>query len=190
MAWLLDPDMSRAFGDGTFPCPLFFLTIVLVIGSLTDVLAHKIPNWLTFPTMTIAVLYHTATKGLDGFLFGLGGIVVGIACFTIPYLMGGMGAGDAKLMGAVGGVLGPRGTFIAFLFTAIIGGIYALGLLALHGQLKEIAKRYWIILKAFLLTGQFIYIPSPPREKEMRLCYGVAIALGTLISVFSGIGSR
>jgi len=133
MAWLLDLDMSRAFGDGTFPGLLLFLTIVLIIGTATDVRFHKIPNWLTFPTMTIGVVYHTAAKGWEGFLFSLEGIAVGIACFAVPYLMGGMGAGDAKLMGAVGGLLGPAGTFIAFLFTAIIGGIYALGLLAFHG---------------------------------------------------------
>jgi prepilin peptidase CpaA len=169
---------------------LVFLSIVLVIGAVADILFHKIPNWLTFSTMTIAVVYHTATKGLEGFLFSLGGIGVGVACLVIPYLMGGMGAGDAKLMGAVGGVLGPRGTFIAFLFTAIIGGIYALALLAFHGHLKETAERYGTILKTFFFTRQFIYIPSPRREKETRLCYGVAIALGTLISVFSGIGGR
>jgi prepilin peptidase CpaA len=170
-----------------FPWLLLFLSIVLIIGATTDVLFHRIPNWLTFPTITIGVLYHTAAKGLEGFLFSLEGIALGIACFVIPYLMGGMGAGDAKLMGAVGGLMGPAGTFIAFLFTAIIGGIYALGLLAFHKHLKETAKRYGTILKTFLLTRQFIYIPSPPKEKEIRLCYGVAIALGTLISVFSGI---
>ena len=170
-----------------FPWLLLFLTIVLVTGVLTDVLIQKIPNWLTFPTMTIAVAYCTWMKGGEGFLFSLEGIGVGVACLVIPYLMGGMGAGDAKLMGAVGGVLGPRGTFIAFLFTAIIGGIYALALLAFHGHLKETAKRYGTILKTFFFTRQFIYIPSPRREKETRLCYGVAIALGTLISVFSGM---
>jgi prepilin peptidase CpaA len=187
MARLLDPDMSRAFGDGTSPGLLFFLTIVLIIGAATDVRYHKIPNWLTFPTMTIAVVYHAGTKGLDGFLFSLGGIAAGIACFAVPYLMGGMGAGDAKLMGAVGGVMGATGTFIAFLFTAIIGGFYALGLLAFHGHLKETARRYGTILKTLLFTGQFIYITPHRRESEMRLYYGVAIALGTLISVFSGV---
>jgi prepilin peptidase CpaA len=173
-----------------FPWLLFFLTLVLIIGALTDVLFHKIPNWLTFSTITIALVYHTFTRGLQGFLFSVEGVGLGIALLTFPYLLGGMGAGDAKLMGAVGGVLGPKGTFIAFLFTAIIGGVYALALLAFRGHLKETGRRYGTILKTFFFTRQFIYIPSPRREKEIRLCYGVAIALGTLISVFSGIGSR
>ena len=173
-----------------FPWLFLFLTVVLVIGVLTDVFIQKIPNWLTLSTMIVGLAYHGGTKGLEGFLFSSGGIGVGVACLIVPYLMGGMGAGDAKLMGAVGGLLGPRGTLIALLFTAIIGGIYALALLAFHGHLKETAKRYGTILKTFFFTKQFVYIPSPRREKEARLCYGVAIALGTLISVFSGIGSR
>lgn len=163
---------------------LLFLTAILVIGAVTDIRTHKIPNWLTFSTMIVAVAYHTGMSGLQGFLFGLEGIGVGIAFFIIPYLMGGMGAADAKLMGAVGGLLGPRGAFIAFIFTSIVGGIYALALLTLHGYLRGAAKRYGRILKTFILTGQYIHIPSPEREKRPRLCYGVAIALGTLLSVF------
>jgi prepilin peptidase CpaA len=172
------------------PWFLWFLTIFVVVAALTDAFSHKIPNWLTLSTMIGGLVCHGGTKGLEGFLFSLGGIGVGIACLVLPYLMGGMGAGDAKLMGAVGGLLGPKGTFIAFLFTAIIGGIYALALLAFHGYLKETARRYGTTLRTFFFTRQFVYIPSPYREKETRLCYGVAIALGTLISVFSGIASR
>lgn len=130
-----------------------------------------------------AVIYHACTKGVGGFLLSIEGVGVGIGLLIVLYLMGGMGAGDAKLMGAVGGLLGPKGVFIAFLFTAMIGGIYALVLLTLHGYAKETAKRFGTILKTFIFTKEFIYIPSPNREKRPRLCYGVAIALGTLISL-------
>jgi prepilin peptidase CpaA len=97
--------------------------------------------------------------------------------------MGGMGAGDAKLMGCVGALLGPKGALIAFLSTAIVGGIYALVILTFHGYLKETAKRYGTMLKTFILTKELVYIAPAKSEKKSRLCYGVAIALGTLISV-------
>ena len=167
-----------------FPWLVSFLTIVLIIGAVTDIRIRKIPNWLTFSTMIVAVAYHTGMEGIQGFLFCLEGIGVGIALLIIPYLMGGMGAADAKLMGAVGGLLGPRGAFFALIFTGIVGGIYALALLTLHGCLRETARRYGRILKTFALTRQYIHIPSPERDKKPRLCYGVAIALGTLLSVF------
>jgi len=167
--------------------PLLFLTIALLIAAINDIRFHKIPNWLTLTIVIAGILYHTTMKGFNGFLFSVGGIAVGIATLIIPYLLGGTGAGDVKLMGAVGGFLGPKGTFIAFLSTSIIGGIYAIVLLALHGFLKETAKRYGSIIKTFILTRNFIYIPPSKNEQKPKLCYGIAIALGTLISVAFGI---
>ncbi len=55
-----------------------------------------------------------------------GGLFLGVAFLLPVYLIGGMGAGDVKLMGAVGSILGPQGVFIAFLYSAIAGGLYAL----------------------------------------------------------------
>lgn len=161
----------------------FFLTIVLLIAAVSDSRFHKIPNWLTYPTMFVAIAYHTIMSGLAGFLFSLEGVGLGIAVLIVFYLMGGMGAGDVKLMGAVGGLLGPNGVFEAFLFTAIIGGIYSIALLILHGYLKETAKRLLMSLKTFIFTKQFIYITPIENKKRPKLCYGVAIALGTVFSV-------
>jgi prepilin peptidase CpaA len=163
--------------------PLLFLGILLLTAAVIDIRSHRIPNWLTFSVAVLAVLYHTGTKGFEGFLFSIEGVGVGIAVLIIPYLIGGVGAGDAKLMGAVGGLLGPEGVFMAFLFTALIGGIYALVLLAFNGILKETAKRYGAILKTFIFTQKFIYVSPSEKEKRPKLCYGIAIALGTTLSV-------
>lgn len=170
------------------PVPSLFLATVLLTGAAWDLRFHKIPNWLTFPAASLAIVYHTAMNGFGGFLFSLEGIAVGIAILLPFYLLGGMGAGDAKLLGAVGGVLGPKGVFLAFLFTALVGGIYALVLLAYHGFLKKAFLRYRIMVKTFLLTRNFIYIPAPPGERKPKLWYGLAIALGTFLSV--GFGGR
>jgi prepilin peptidase CpaA len=170
--------------------PFSILATALLIAAVDDLRFRRIPNWLTYSTIMIAVIYHSIMSGFEGFLFSAGGIGVGIAVLIIPYLMEGMGAGDAKLMGAVGGLLGPKGVLIAFLFTAIIGGIYALALLAIHGSLRETGKRYGTMLWTFLITKQFIYMPFPSdKKKQARLCYGLAIALGTLISVYSGMNN-
>ena len=160
-----------------------FLIIVLLIAVVNDVKFSKIPNWLTFPSMIIGISFHTGFKGLEGLLFSVSGVGVGMAVFIIPYLFGGTGAGDVKLMGAVGGLLGPKGVFIAFLATSIVGGIYAIALLAFHGYLQDALKRYGSILKTFLMTGKFIYVPPSKREQKPKLRYGVAIALGTIISI-------
>ena len=131
--------------------------------------------------MIVGLVYYTYTVGWNGFLFSFSGLLLGIAVFFIPYLMGGMGAGDAKLMGAAGSIIGPKGVFLAFLFTAIAGGIYALVVFLLNIQyLKGFFSRNILTAKTFSLTGKFIPIPADNSVKKPKLCYGVAIAIGTL----------
>jgi len=162
-----------------------FLSIILIAAAVNDLRFQKIPNLLTYPTMAIALVYHFIMSGPDGLLFSAGGLALGIAVLIIPYLMGGMGAGDAKLMGAVGAILGARGVFIAFLFTAITGGIYALILVLIKRQhFKGFFTKQAATLKTFIYTKQFIPISGNSNEKKPKLCYGIAIALGTLFSVF------
>lgn len=169
-----------------FSIPLIFLAIALIVSSISDLRFRRIPNWLTYPVMITGIVYFTSLRGLDGLFFSLGGIGVGFVLMIGFYLLGGTGAGDVKLMAAVGGFLGPKGVFMAFLITSIVGGIYAVILLAVKGYLKQTIKRYWNILKTLILTRQFIYIPSSAKEKQLKLCYGLAISLGTIISLTLG----
>ncbi len=162
---------------------LWILAALLILAAAWDFRFHKIPNRLTFPTAGLAVAYHAAMNGFSGFLFSLEGIGMGIVILLPFYLLGGVGAGDAKLLGAVGGFLGPKGVFAAFLFTALVGGFYAVGLLVFHGYLKKTVLRYGTMLKTFLWARNFIYIPPPAAEGKPKLWYGLAIALGTFLSL-------
>ncbi|MDD2391139.1 MAG: prepilin peptidase [Desulfobacterales bacterium] len=161
-----------------------YLVFVLITAGVIDWRSQKIPNLLTFPTMVLALAGHGLINGMDGVWFSMSGLAAGIGVFIIPFLMGGMGAGDAKLMGAAGAVLGPRGIFIAFIFTALIGGVYSLILIVTHRTIfKGFFDRHLTTLITFLFTRQFIPEPMVVHEKKPRLCYGIAIALGTLTYV-------
>ena len=165
---------------------LLLLSALLIIAVINDIRYRRIPNLLTYPVMIVAVAYNSWLYGLEGFLFSIGGIVLGIAVLIVFHFMGGMGAGDVKLMGAVGGLLGPKIVFAAFLFTAIIGGIHALAVLIVKGYAMEAFKRYLAIMKTLILTKRIIYIPSSGEEGELRLCYGISIAAGTLLAILLG----
>jgi prepilin peptidase CpaA len=122
--------------------------------------------------------------GLDGLLFCLGGLAVGIGLLLLPYLMGGMGVGDAKLMGAVGGMIGAKAVFFAFILTAIVGGVYALVLLIIYRQhFRGFFKKQLTTLWAFILTRKYIPDQVKAGKNSPKLCYGLAIALGTGIYI-------
>jgi prepilin peptidase CpaA len=158
-----------------------WLSTIMILAAIQDLRVQKIPNLLTFPTMGVGIVCHSVTNGLEGFFLATGGLAIGIALLILPYIMGGMGAGDAKLLGAAGAILGPKGVFTAFLFSAAIGGVYALALLLYTRSFSRgFVERHATTLKTFAFTGQFIPIPAENGNKP-KLCYGIPIALGTLL---------
>lgn len=163
--------------------PIVVLAIILTVAVITDIRSYRIPNWLTFPSMLFGICYHTSTNGFHGLVFCMAGLLLGI-CFLMPfYIAAGMGAGDVKLMGAIGVFLGPGGVFVAFIATAIIGGIYSIILLKLNGMLKGTIIRYRVMLTTLLFTSSLNYIPPEKEAKKLFMAYGVAIFIGTSIAL-------
>ena len=161
---------------------LALLICLLMMSVITDIKWRKIPNALTLPVMLIGLFIHALNNGVSGFIFSVEGLFLGMALLIAFYFMGMMGAGDVKLMGAVGSILGPVGIFKAFLFTAVAGGIYAIIVLAYHGQLVGFMKRIVMSLKLSLLTHRPELLPNEYNGSPI-LCYGIAIAIGTSLSM-------
>ncbi len=161
---------------------LFYLISLLLVAAVWDLRFHKIPNWLTFPSMIVAIFYHSGSGGTAGFLFSLLGIGAGMAFFIIPYSMGGMGAGDVKLMGAIGGLLGVQGILQAALWTALVGGLYAAALLIYHSYLNK-ATRPSLSTACPYTFEKTMPVTSEVKGKKPCLYYGIAIAVGTFLSM-------
>ncbi len=157
----------------------FLLFCILIIAAVYDAKYRRIPNILTLSTILAGIMYHSWFSGSQGFLFSLGGVFLGMALLVIFYAMGKMGAGDVKLMGAVGGILGPAGVFNAFLFTAIVGGLYAI-IIVIRGRFADSVNRLWQTLKLTFLTRGPV---APDERASPVLCYGIAIAIGTSLSM-------
>ena len=165
--------------------PIIFLSGILIISAVIDLRTQKIPNLITYPSIVIAFFYHGAFGGGNGLLFSFTGLSVGIGLLLLPYIMGGMGAGDAKLMGAVGGMIGAKGVFYAFLCTAIVGGIYALVLILIRRTyFNGFFKKQMTTLWTFILTQKYIPDPIQGGKNRPRLCYGLSIALGTGLYIY------
>jgi len=172
--------------------PIIFLSALLITAAIIDLRTQKIPNIITYPSMLIALTYHTMVNGIKGLLFSAGGIGIGIGLLIVPYLMGAMGAGDAKLMGAIGGILGAKAVIYAFFLIAAVGGIYALILLVIYrSNFKGFLREQFEKIISFILTRKSIPDTGESNKSRPRLCYGLAIAIGTGIYIFLEItGSK
>ena len=142
---------------------------------------HRIPNLITYPTMAVGVAYHTLTAGWGGMVESFSGLLLGGGLLFLIYLFKGMGAGDVKAMAALGAVWGASPIFNIFLITALLGGVASAGMLAVHGQMIETIKRYWLMGKIILWTRKFYYVEPPPIADRLRFPYGVVISCGVVL---------
>jgi prepilin peptidase CpaA len=164
------------------------LVMLLVAAALSDISTRLIPNLLVGTGMVLALGSHFALSGVAGLVFSLKGLALGMALLIIPFFMGGMGAGDVKLLGMVGAFLGPDMVWNAFLWTALIGGAAALIYITASGRLLVTLKRLLRpLVSAFLpWASQFLCDIREKREPALYLPYGVIISLGTLAAYWKG----
>lgn len=95
------------------------VAVFTAIAMATDLRNRKIPNWLTVTAAICGLLFHVCVLRLPGLWFSLGGFAVGFGILFVLWIIGGGGAGDVKLMGAVGAWLGPKYTFAVFLLSVV-----------------------------------------------------------------------
>lgn len=160
------------------------LGTALITAAATDIRSQRIYNWLTFPLILAGLATHTVFGGMAGLKFAAGGFALGFAAMALPYFLGVMGAGDVKLMAGVGAWLGVDATLVAFLFTCIAGGVYCIVVLARDLSLFMRAMRnIWNTLYVLVATRRMNFAPTTSDQALPRLCYGVAIAVGTFAAI-------
>ena len=170
--------------ENSYVVSLLLMTVLafgLLGAAITDVRSCTIPNRITFSMALCGLAIHGLTNGLEGLLFSLKGLSAGLGLLIIFYIWGGMGAGDVKLLGAVGATIGPTDVLMAFLVTASFGGLYAIGLMIGTWGLSSTAERVRVMLTTWLVTKDFNN-PSPSAKGQPKLRYGLVIGLGTLCS--------
>jgi prepilin peptidase CpaA len=158
--------------------------IAVVSAAVFDIRTKKIPNVLTFSLILLSFFYYSIEFGLSGLFISLCGCATGLGLFLIPFLMGWMGAGDTKLLAAIGAAIGPKAVLSVFLITTLTGGILVIIWLffqclrskkiiyGLHAGLYNFS--FYADLKSLLYT---------PSGEKFKICYGVAIAIGTILFI-------
>lgn len=170
---MLLPVSNAAFGA---------LAAGTLLATIIDIRSRRIPNALT-ASMT-GVGLGLALSGLSGVspAASLAGLIVGLMLMMPGYMMGATGAGDVKLMAAVGAILGIQLVVTAFLFTAIAGGVLAVA----------VALRRRRLAATLAGTGRMISAPTDLRREVReaspvsRFAYGPAIAIGSVMAAIVG----
>ena len=150
------------------------ILVVCAVAVVTDFRQRRILNVVTFPAMAIGLALNTATYGFSGLAFAISGLLIGVLLFLAPVAFMGRGAGDLKLLAALGAFGGPVFVFWTALWAGALGGLFALAVL-----LNQ--RRLGVVLAGFALdaqTGQF-----PVARSNIRLPYAVPIAAGAVIGL-------
>jgi len=152
-----------------------------VVACVTDFRSRRIPNVLTFGASAAAVVFWAVTAGLSGAGWSVGGWAVGCAVFMPWFLLGGMGAGDVKLLAALGAWAGPSAAVWMALYAGIAGGVFAIVVSLTRGYLGEILRNLWVLLMFWRIAG---VQPHPEMTlktgKGPRLPYAFPITAGAL----------
>ena len=156
-----------------------------VVACITDVRSRKIPNVLTFGTAAVGLLFHLMVGGLAGLGTAAAGWVVGVLLFLPFFLLRGMGAGDVKLLAALGVWLGPYHVVWLALFASLSGGVMALVVAISTGQIRTVFRNLGTMLLFWYVAG-----PRPvpeqtlDRSRSPRLAYAIPIFVGTVITLW------
>jgi prepilin peptidase CpaA len=159
------------------------LVTILVICLITDLKERKIYNKIIFPGLIIALLLNFILGSWNGLLDSVEGLFIGLGILLIPYLMGGMGAGDVKLLALVGAFKGTLFVLYTAIYMALLGGIIAIGILLFQkGVLQRLRSvLYFVVGKRY---GMKIPLILSKDAMKTTYPYGVAIAGGAFLSLF------
>lgn len=165
------------------PALILAATVITVISAaIYDYRSRVIPNLITFTAMAAGLALHGAQAGWSGLWFSFQGLVLGGAMLLVFYLLGGMGAGDVKLLASVGALLGAEKVFAAFFLTVIAGGLMAGVQLIQMYSFRNIVSQIKNVGRGFSYQKYFCLDDKLETPMKNTLPYGVAIAIGTLIT--------
>ena len=168
--------------------------VLVITAAIFDIRSRRIPNWLTLSGILLGLGLNALLAypyPLEGLKYSGLGMLFAFAVYFVLYLIHAMGAGDVKLMAAVGAILAsPSGWFRLFIVTALIGGMFAVVLLLAKGRVR---KTFWNVAylvnelghaRAPYMTHEELDVKSP---KAVTLPHGFTVAVSCLIFVVGGI---
>ena len=167
---------------------LIYLVAIMIAGiaCITDLRSRRISNRLVVTGLGIGLVLNLLLGSWAGLGWSLLGGLLGLALFFPFFALGGMGAGDVKLLACLGAILGPKDLLAVALVGAVIGGVLALIVASMNGRLLRTLQGVTSLL-AFWAAGGLR--PSPVLNLDspgtLKIPYAVPVAAGTILVLLS-----
>jgi prepilin peptidase CpaA len=162
---------------------IWAVSVLLVTAAVIDGLQLRVPNWLTFPMIFSGWLYSYTAGGWEGLQASLWGTAAGLGLLLPLYAIGGMGAGDVKLLAGVGAWVHSTHTFHAFMLSLVVGGIIAVGMVVYRRSWRKHLGQLRLILIEVMTIRDPVKLSELAAERKssmLLLPYGIPIAIGTI----------
>jgi prepilin peptidase CpaA len=162
------------------PIVLAVLVMGMGAGAFIDLRTRRVPNVLTMTLATIGI--GCAAGGISGLtvVASVLGLALGLGLMLPGYLFGATGAGDVKLMAAAGALLGPAHILLAFVYTALAGGVLALVVARQRSRLAITLEGTGQLIATGAANAAAIEHPAA----NNRFAYAPAIAVGSVLAAF------
>lgn len=164
--------------------PVWVAVAVLVTGTLAvhhDVRGRRIPNWITGPAFLLGLTIHGLVGGMPALLLAVGGALVAGGLLLPGWLMRAMGAGDVKLMAALGAWLALPAALVATLASLLAGGVISMIVAIRHRSLGRALRGAAQL--AVSATGGAPIPGAAVTATGLRFPFAVAILAGSLIAL-------
>ena len=169
--------------------PLWIGGFVVLLGTVTDLMERRIPNWITLPAIAGGFLFHGTMSGwTTGSLTALGGLLVGGGLLLPFFLLGKMGGGDVKLLAALGAWHGGVDVLNLFIFSALTGVLWALWIIFRSQTPLSIPTAVRRQLVAMCTTGAICTTArcADSPKSGMTMPYAVAFVSGYVLFIVCG----
>ena len=166
----------------------FTIGAALIIGAaacVTDLHSRRIPNWLTFGAAATAFVFHFAEGGQAAAQQAAAGWATGLFLFMPLFLLGGMGAGDVKLLAALGAWLGAGDAFWLAIYASMAGGVIAVAMALRAGYLRTALRNIGGLARFWWMFG-LRPMPAVTLENSAapKLAYAIPIFVGTVMTIW------
>jgi prepilin peptidase CpaA len=162
--------------------------VCAAVSAVPDVRRRRIPNRITGPAILIGLLLHALNGGWAGLgSSALAGLIAG-AVFLVLWIAGGLGAGDVKLMAALGCFAGLAPLPLLLISVLMAAAIFALGVSVAHGRLRQTLHNVFELLAHHRRAG---LTPHPElnlkNTQTLRLPFALPAAAGCLCAIAWGV---